>query len=142
MRNYFYPKRFADYVTWSEGRELKKAGYVPQRDFSFGKQSEDSAGAEIKDIQTTLIDQPARATRRSQPIRVDLARMEVCLKYRIVTLRLLTELGAATRSFRYHRPYTTTSSQFLPCTNRPKRSNQVWESTAADNLHARYSWPL
>ena len=77
MRNYFYPKRFADYVTWSEGRELKKAGYIPQRDFSFNKSSEDDQGAEIKDIQTTLIDQPARATRRPQPIRVDLAMMQV-----------------------------------------------------------------
>lgn len=87
MRNYYFPQRMADYVPLKEAQKLKKAGFIAQRDVSFGRRKEDDAGAEMKDVKTSLLKLPARPTRQRQPVRIDLNLLEVKISKPLVGKR-------------------------------------------------------
>lgn len=62
----------------AEARDLKRTNVTIERDYEFGKETSDE-GAEIKEMGISQIAQPARGTRSSDPVRIDLEVLEVCL---------------------------------------------------------------
>lgn len=76
MRNHYHPQHLAEYIPIAEAKQLKKAGFIAQRDWKFGRRAEEEEGADIKDVKTVLIEQPGRATRRAEAVRVDIDLLE------------------------------------------------------------------
>lgn len=67
MRNYYYPRRIAEYVTMTEARDIKRNNVTVERDVLFGRVVAETSSERVK----------AAARKAREPEKIDIQMMAV-----------------------------------------------------------------